>query len=354
MREIDTLIVGQGIAGSLLGYILEKRGQRIHFIDHPGQTAATEVAAGIINPITGRYYVRSWRIAELLPVARAFYRALEAELGQAFYYELPLYRTLFHAGDANDWLARTTDADYRRYMDDPVYALPTPTVPAHAYARVREAARVDIAGLRHALRDRWAATGHWQAERFDYPRLEQRGERWQYGEFSARRVIFCEGWRGAQNPYFSYLPFGGTKGEVLLVEIAGADLDLMLKHRLFVVPLGKQRYWIGATNDNRFTTEAPTPAGRSYLETRLAEVLTVPYRVLAHRAAVRPTVRDRRPFLGEHPEFAGLFIFNGLGTKGASLAPYWAEHLAAYLLGELPTLDAQVDIARFAGEERKS
>lgn len=350
MREVDFLIVGQGIAGSVLAYLLEQRGCSLLIIDQAEQTAATEVAAGIINPLTGRRYVRSWRIADLLPFARRLYRELEVEVGRPLYFEPPLYRTLFNPGEENDWLARAGDTAYAPYLTDPVHELPTPTVPAYAYGRVREAARVDIATLRLALRERWAAREQWLNHRFDPSALRLENDTARYGEeILARQIVFCEGWRGAQNPYFQYLPFQGNKGEVLLIEAEGPPIDLILKHRLFIVPLGDNRYWVGATSENRFSTEAPTEAGRLYLQDRLAQVLTIPYRVLAHRAAVRPTVRDRRPFLGRHPDFPQLAIFNGLGTKGASLAPFWADHLAAYLLGERDALDAEVDIRRFAG-----
>jgi glycine/D-amino acid oxidase-like deaminating enzyme len=77
----------------------------------------------------------------------------------------------------------------------------------------------------------------------------------------------------------------------------------------------------------------------------LSEMLKIPFTVEQHFAAIRPTVRDRKPYLGPHPKFPLLFIFNGLGAKGSSLGPYYATHFADYLEGEIE-LDKEVAISR--------
>nr|MBX2815191.1 FAD-dependent oxidoreductase [Saprospiraceae bacterium] len=46
---------------------------------------------------------------------------------------------------------------------------------------------------------------------------------------------------------------------------------------------------------------------------------------------VRPTTPDRRPFLGQSSDQPGLFILNGLGTKGLSLAPYLSKVLIQWM-----------------------
>jgi glycine/D-amino acid oxidase-like deaminating enzyme len=51
--------------------------------------------------------------------------------------------------------------------------------------------------------------------------------------------------------------------------------------------------------------------------------------------------------MGEHPIHKGLFLLNGLGSKGASLAPLMTRQFAAYLLEDHP-LDPETDLARFA------
>ncbi|MDN3635913.1 FAD-dependent oxidoreductase [Neolewinella lacunae] len=360
--------MGQGLAGTLLGYRLERAGCHVDYVDAPEQTAASDVAAGIINPITGRRFVKSWRIDELLPAARDLYQELERTYGVKIWYDLPLVRSLFNRGDRNDWEVRSADPGYAEYLDDhpDPGRIPEQTVPVFAYAGVRHTARVDLATLVAAHRSASSGAGRFRAQAFDYATLPallgkqpadgalNAGARPGEGAGAAPasaapydRIICCEGWRARFNPYFAYLPHGGMKGDVLLVRTTAPPLERMFKHRIFLVPQSDGTYWVGATSDNRFADDAPSPANYQFLSDRLEELLTVPYTIIGHRAAVRPTVRDRRLLLGSHPSWPELLIFNGLGTKGASLAPLASRWLADYLLAGAP-LPAEVDIQRFA------
>ena len=307
-------------------------------MDAPGQTSASSVAAGIVNPITGRRFVKSWRIDELLPEARTLYRDLEAHLDTKIWYDLPLLRTLFNRGDENDWLARSGEAGYSEYMVDrpDPGRLPEVTEAVFAYAGVRHTARVDVGHLVTEYRTRLMREGHFRAEAVDYANLPE----------DVDRIIFCEGWRSRFNPLFSFLPPGGSKGEVLIVKTEAPLLECMFKHRVFLVPRADGTYWIGATNQNQFRDDSPTPSARQFLTDRLEEVLKVPYTLHEQQAAVRPTVRDRRPLLGQHPAYPSRFMFNGLGTKGASVAPLSSRWLYDLLESGLP-VPAEVDIARF-------
>ena len=348
MKHFDYLIVGQGIAGTTLDFFLRRRGCTVGVIDEAYPRAASQVAAGLINPVTGRRYVKSWRIEDLLPVARQTYRALEEQLGIDIYKDLHVIRSLFNHREENDWLARTGEPAYEEYMLEKVdlgrYA--ERTEPVFSYGEVRQCAQVDLAGLTRAYRGKLADEKRLKEEPFDYERLEIVADHVTYQDWRANAVIFCEGARGAQNPFFNYLPFRGAKGEVLIVHIPGAGFRKAFKHRVFIIPMGEERYWIGATYDWEYPDDKPKEAGRSFLEERLRDILKIPFTVVEHRAAIRPTVKDRRPFLGRHPHYPNLVMFNGLGTKGTSLAPFWARHLAEHLLDSRP-LDPAVDIGRF-------
>ncbi len=347
--QVDNLIIGQGVAGTLLAHFLQKAGQSVHLTDQYSEHAASQVAAGIINPITGRRYVKSWRVDDLIPFAKATYRQLEEELGVRIFHERNIIRTLFNSREENDWLARTAEPGYEPYMLDQAvldtYA--TRTLLAYSYGEVTQSGQTDLPKLTLAFREKLRKEGAITEAAFDYEALEQTDEGVRYGEITAKRAIFCEGAAGEHNPFFSYLPFGGAKGEVLIVRISEANFEKILKHRVFIVPLAESDlYWIGSTYGWKYDDARPTENGRDYLEQRLRDILQAPFEIVAHRAAIRPTVKDRRPFLGQHPEFPSLFIFNGLGTKGASLGPYWAKHLADHLDQGSP-LEEAVDIRRF-------
>lgn len=352
MKQINTeyLIIGQGLAGTLIAHFLIEAGRNVHLIDDNYPRAATKVAAGIINPVTGRRYVKSWRIDQLIPKARQTYLELEQKLGIRIFHSRPVLRALFNNREVNDWQARAFDPAYQAYIvpqgevDIEHYA--KYTQPAFDYGELREGAQVEIGTLAEHYREWFVQQAYLTEEAFDFDQLEVLENGVTYKHIQAQYVIFCEGAKSKNNPYFSYLPYEGNKGEALITSIPEANFKKILKHRIFVVPLADGRYWIGSTSNNFHQNDLPSEKGRQYLSEKLNDLLNTPYELQEHRAAIRPTIKDRRPLLGMHPNYPQIVIFNGLGTKGASLGPYWAQHLADVLLRGHP-LDPEVNINRF-------
>ena len=76
--QFDYLIIGQGLAGSMLAFQLIARGQRVLVIDNDYQGNASQVAAGIINPITGHRLNLTEGFVDYYACAMAFYDQLES------------------------------------------------------------------------------------------------------------------------------------------------------------------------------------------------------------------------------------------------------------------------------------
>src|SRR4051812_15632298 len=81
---VDYLIVGQGLCGTFLSYYLLKAGKKVIIVDKSNAFTASKVASGVINPVTGRRIVRTWRIEELLPFAFDAYTELGNRFGKTF------------------------------------------------------------------------------------------------------------------------------------------------------------------------------------------------------------------------------------------------------------------------------
>lgn len=332
----------------MVGHFLEKEDQSYCFIDAPQQKSCTSVAAGVMNPITGRRYVKSWGIDELFPFAKTTYQAFEETYGESYFTERIIIRSLFNHGDENTWVARYADPEYKPYMvlEPDLGPLRLATQPAFTYAQIAQGAQVHIGRLCDRLRSKELQAGKLLEELFDIDQLEIYSDKVKYKNIIADHIIFCEGWRGRLNPYFSHLPFEVTKGEILHIKLPEVKIDRMFKHRVFIVPFGEDTYWIGATSENDFENEEPTQKNKEYLLQRIEQMLDTPFELVDHKAAIRPTVKDRRPFIGKHSEHKRLLIFNGMGSKGASLAPFWAKHFVDHLVhGE--SLDKAVNIERF-------
>jgi glycine oxidase len=97
----DVLVLGQGLAGTMLAWELEQAGVSFEIVDHGHAMAATSAAAGIINPITGQRLAKSWRFERCFPIAQASYQALERELGKSLWHPMRMRRIFADASDAD-------------------------------------------------------------------------------------------------------------------------------------------------------------------------------------------------------------------------------------------------------------
>lgn len=338
------LLIGQGIAGTILAWALQRRGVNVDIADGSLPGSSSPAAAGIINPVTGKRFVRSWRFDEFFPVAKSTYQNLEKEFDIRLWTEQPIVRLLATPEEANDWSARCALPDYAAHLSESDDAGDWAgwVKPGFRFGMIRRAARVDFAALITAYRQRAISQGFFSEKVMDYEAVGKAAKPYD-------AVVFCEGYRGQENPFFPNLPWQIAKGEALLIRIGdkrARSTGQMLKKTMTLVPLGGQVFWAGGSYQWHYQDLLPGAGEKAFILEHLADMLAVPFEIAGHVAGVRPTVKDRRPFIGKSPVDPKIFIFNGLGTKGALLAPYWAEHLAAHLLDGKP-LDQEVDIGRF-------
>jgi glycine oxidase len=352
----DVLIIGQGVAGSVLALTMLERGLSVRVVSAEELPAASAVAAGIVNPLTGRKLVKTWLADDLFPYLHRFYTTAEQQLGAPFFTPLSIYRpyrdgaerVAYEAAVADPALARyvTTqpaNAAYESVINNPLGGL-----------EVGQAGWVDLPAFLSAIR-RYLADRHcFELAQVRVQDIDIQPTGVTYGGRRFRYVIFCEGPHGRDNPLFGWLPFNVVKGELLTAEVDTYPVQNIVNQGIFVMPLstesgrqdGPTRLRIGATylwdNLDWQTTEG----GRTFLETKARQLLRVPFRVVAQRAGIRPSTKDRRPFVGWHPTYPAVGIFGGMGTKGVSLAPFLAQNMAAHLATGEEIL-AAVQIRRF-------
>src|SRR4051812_31411651 len=100
------IVVGQGIAGTMLSWSLMQQGQRVLVVDNYNPSSATNVSAGITNPITGRRFVKTWLIDEITPLINATYKQFEKQFSDQFFYPVSILKILDSVKAQNDWSAR--------------------------------------------------------------------------------------------------------------------------------------------------------------------------------------------------------------------------------------------------------
>jgi glycine/D-amino acid oxidase-like deaminating enzyme len=181
---------------------------------------------------------------------------------------------------------------------------------------------------------------------FDYKDLHIEDTQIVYKGSLYDHVVFCGGYRALTNPLFNWLEIYPMKGEYLVCHIPDLELQYHLKSKVSLIPLAeKDMYWCGATYDRYNEDPRSTEAGRNYLLKHLREIVQLPITIEHHGAGIRATTRDRRPYVGTHPQHSRIHLITGLGTKGASLAPYCA-HAVADLLENGKAMPPEIDLLR--------
>ncbi len=342
---LDFVVVGQGLAGTLLALELERRGRRVLVADDGWRTAASRVAAGVLNPVTGMRIVKTLGADDLLPAAKRVYSALGERFGETFFREVPFYRFYSSEHEREIKAKRASDPEYAGWISEDV---PAGTLCGGALADrlggffVHRAGWLDIPKLLDCARAEWRSRGVLLEENFDYGDVEisRAGTRWR-GRDVRGGIIFCEGFRVRENPWFSHLKWQPAKGEFVELELAGTEnfQSQILKGNVVAIPLGGVRWRVGTNYDRETLDTVPTPEVAERLRrafsamfVKLPSAEAVP-QLVAHRAGVRPAVQGALPKVGAHEKFPKLFLFNGFGSKGVTWIPLYAERFAEKLCG---------------------
>ena len=348
--QVNYIIVGQGLAGTLLAHYLLQAGKTIHIFDDKHRGSSSLVAAGIINPVTGRRVVKSWMIDTLIPHAKSIYQELEHKFGIKIFHEKNIVRALFSKKEEDLWLEKTAHPSVEKYIleADDLGEFQDKVEAVYAVGEIQQTAQVDMSLLLKTYEAYFLQQKNISHEKFNHQAVQFENGQVVYNNVKADKIIFCEGHQGRFNPFFDKKGFEVAKGEVLLVKIPNANFQKILKHKLFIVPIQNDLYWVGSTYDWEIPHDQPTEEAKQLLIFKLKKFLQVPFEVVEHQAAIRPTTFDRRPLIGLHPENELIGILNGMGTKGASLAPYFTKMFVDFLLENKPLLN-EVDINRTTG-----
>lgn len=344
----DYLVVGHGLAGAILTCFLENRSKTVLVFDVPKANAASRVAAGLINPVAGKRFARSWQVDAFLPAAVQFYGQMEERYKAQLFHQKPILKLFSTPEEQNNWMGKSADPAWQEYVETTHLQLP-PSENVHqelggllikkgGYVALR-----DFLGLRE--KD-LAARNLLRPDSFDISQLKLTPDGVQYQEVKAKRIIFCEGAQGALNPYFNWLPFSLNKGEILDIKVPDFKADYIYNKAVYVVPLGDQKYRVGATYNWRDLTEETSTEGKEELSDKIKDILKKPFSITEQYVGIRPAVRDRKPLIGVHPEIPQIGVFNGMGSKGVLMAPLLAQQFISALEEEMP-LWAEVNIARY-------
>ena len=343
---VDYLIIGQGISGTWLSYYLQKANKSFIVIDNAQSNSASRVAAGIINPVTGRRIVKTWMIDELLSFLIPAYEELGNELNiKAIekkslidFHPTPQMKIAFDERVKENADLLFHPDDQWQYQNIFNYEL--------GFGEVDPCYVVNLKEILPAWRKKLLSNNQLLEEDFEITELKQADAGINYKNIKAEKIFFCDGIHSSQNPFFKNLPFALNKGEAILIEAPGIPSTHIFKKGMMLTSIQKDLFWLGSNYLWEFPDDQPTEQFRKQTELLIRSWLKVPFKIVDHKASVRPANIERRPFVGFHPTYKNVGILNGMGTKGCSLAPFFAKQLTDHLNSGNEIL-AEADIKRF-------
>jgi glycine/D-amino acid oxidase-like deaminating enzyme len=346
-NKYDFLIIGQGLAGSILAWELSQRGCRILIVDN-AVTSASQVAAGLINPITGMRLVKNQDINFLLPAAKNYYQNLSHFFKQPLLIEKPMLRIVGSETEYQYCLKRLKDANYQPFIENYV---PPPNQDYSApfgILKQKQTSFLQTKPLLAELQKHFVQSNNYIKTQFDYQDIALSKQKIVWQNIEVQKIIFCEGYQGQTNPWFSWLPFQPVKGEILTVASSSELPDHLLNYGFWFIPTSKNTFRTGATFDRESINTKKTQSAKNTLINALSKVAptVLTKQIIDHQAHIRPATFDRQPFLGCHPKHPQLCIFNGFGAKGSLLIPWHAQRFADFLMANQP-LPEPANIKRY-------
>jgi len=337
MKHINTIIVGQGLAGSLLAWHLLKREQTVLIIDNDHVGSASITAAGIINPVTGQRLVLHPSTNQHQQIALKCYSELEQFFRQTFYHALPMLRVFSKPADVLQYNKRTQDNNYVDFIGE----LYIPSEYSHIKQHQKtggflqlKTGYLDISLLLQTLKLYFREKECYINEKIEYSNIIPTSQSIKYQAYECDRLIFCEGYQIQHNPWFSSLPLVPTKGEILTFTSNDLGSKHIINNGKWLLPTKDGKFRFGATYQPNVTDTHSSDDNRETLQKQLSTMIHSDFQIYSQQAGVRPCTIDRDPLIGSHPHEPRLGVFNGFGSKGALTIPSFSQQLSEYITGK--------------------
>lgn len=337
---MDFLIVGGGISGRLLQLELEHRGVSTLVYDNAKGNSSSIVAAGLANPLVGKFFTIGWRATEFFADLDGYYSEIENRLESSFFRPCAMNRIISSAGEQNIWLSKAHQGKYVgfcHFVDKTIEGIRSP----FGMLEVQKGGELNTVNFLSACANKLSTVD----DVFQISELNPSTKT--YKDIHYDKIVFCEGIEVSDNPLFrDVIEVVPTKGELLEIETDLQPNGDIYLGGVFMQHLYDKRWRIGSTYQVNDRTLNPTEMMREDLTVKLERTLDLPYQVVNQVVGIRPASLDRKPILGEHPNIKDVYIVNGMGSKAVSLAPLLTKEMCDFMLNDTP-LHTEIDINRF-------
>lgn len=341
MKNVDYIIVGDGYAGYFFAHqlILNEKS----FVLYSGlKKGASKVSAGVVNPLVLKKFTTFWLADEQIEFLNQTLGEIEKYTGKNYLINEPIHRILHDEIEQKLWLGKVETDELSSFLDPKFVQLETIKNPFGTGA-VKKSARLNVAEFFNDLENYLNENGNLVQEDFDFKHFENNT----YKDFNFKNIVFCEGMTVRKNPFFSDIQVIPNKGHHLKVKLSvKLDHQFTLKKKHFLFPLDNEIHYYGGTYDPNERENEIDDFKTEELIAGLKEIYPHDFEVVKIYYGFRPTVKDRRPILGNHLDHENYYIFNGLGARGILNGCYFARELFQHIENG-KELMPDVDIKRF-------
>lgn len=339
------IISGLGLAGATLALQLLERGAEVYIFDSELPRNASKVAAGVYNPIIPKRMSLTWMADQLIPACRNFYESFQKKNEVQIHRNLPVYTVFDSVQQQNEAASKYTDLKFSSWVKESGAVHDIVHQP-YGGQWFQGSGAVDTRTFLQAVKAMQYPNLQYRAEHFSSGEVVENAEQLMYRDLEADYIICCEGYRVAASEMFQKVVLAPAKGELLTIKIPNVKMDYIVQSGIYILPMHEDIYMCGATYAWDDLSEDPSEAGLHEMLRKISKVVRAEVEVIQHHAGVRPASKDRRPILGMHPMHPRWGIFNGLGTKGVLLAPYFSGMMADHILFQKPLMP-EVSVLRY-------
>jgi glycine/D-amino acid oxidase-like deaminating enzyme len=342
--KVDYIIVGLGLAGIAFAEELIKNDKSFVVFDDNSQNSS-RVAGGMFNPVILKRFTPAWQGVEQIKIALPFYKNLEKKLNCKLIRFIDIKKSFKTIEDQNNWHSACGHPFLKDYLSPKIEKNTNKCIIApYDLGKVKNVGQIDTTTLLDKYRQ------HLNKiiinDSFEYSDLKVSKSELKYKHLTTKHIVFCEGYGIKKNPFFKEIPLKEAKGELLEIKSNNLSIDYILKSSVFIMPIAKKTFKIGATFNWKDKTNSITEEGRQELIEKLKKTFNCDYKITNQFAGIRPTVKDRRPLIGTHKTHKNIHLLNGLGTRGVMLAPTLSKKLYQSIENN-KEIETEINIIRF-------
>ncbi len=321
----DSIVVGQGLAGSAVAWRLFRQGDRTLIIDAGEHQTASKIAAGLIMPISGRRMAEWANYAELLALSTLFYSQVEELVQASFFHGITIERLFQDQQQREEYERRASSFRTVTTLNDDRTGF------------LMAGARLNVPAYLLATRRHFESLEAYQECRLDVEkdlRITADGVSIERLDVKARRIFFCQGHEGAKNPWFPSIPDRPVRGEILKVSVSDSPPNVLCTDYWLAPALQdshdntvrkSDHLLVGATYDRLNLTSGPTEESVRTLQEFVQQVTGQSATIIDQYSGVRASTANRQIVVEQHKDHANVIVVNGLGSRGSLLAPLAAQ-----------------------------